>query len=306
MGFLMDGWFPLCVTEYAEDGELIDEWDGTTYDYSSSLPSKSESSLITVVGQGTPYPVGVSLLHAVALSQRIGFFKITHDLSEGTYSDDSNDIEFPVKQGSGSSLPSGSASRFSCPNGIIRSASFLPEQAKFATYDPDDDCGFTNSSLSLFQAGKKILKSNNLYYPKIEAEVTWHTAFAISSGTGECLLTTGPNVNDFSYGLAILDDPDDPSAGPFGFQPKGATDRTSSLTSKIRYEYDPDGPLPLAPATVKLKTGLGFPDLVINLYDYTEYISSGFPFSGSGEVVYEPYNYHSYNGIYDEDTGERI
>jgi hypothetical protein len=68
---------PNCITEYAEDGEKVEWWDGTTL-YQSN-PSKSSSEMVSVVGDGTAYPVGFSLEELMQLYWRAKQYKVTID-----------------------------------------------------------------------------------------------------------------------------------------------------------------------------------------------------------------------------------
>jgi hypothetical protein len=52
------GW---TIITRAQDGDPVEIWDGSTYGPDGATASKSSSAQITVVGPGTPYPIGFTL-----------------------------------------------------------------------------------------------------------------------------------------------------------------------------------------------------------------------------------------------------
>lgn len=77
------GHFPFCVKRLAEDGAPFEAWDGATYVFNSSntskRPSKTESSLVTVYGTHTPYPVGFTLAELMEIFWRCKRFDLSVD-----------------------------------------------------------------------------------------------------------------------------------------------------------------------------------------------------------------------------------
>jgi hypothetical protein len=63
------GNFPFCIQDVAEDGLPVEVWDGVTF--RGGRPSKSSSQNITVVGEGTLFPVGLTLEEVMLMYWRV-------------------------------------------------------------------------------------------------------------------------------------------------------------------------------------------------------------------------------------------
>lgn len=277
---------PFCI----EEGEGIEEWDGETY-FGVDSPSNSSEAQTSVVGEGTPWPIGVTLEELFKLYYRAAFLKVTgvvhvgdlYTSSEfdgwGTPIFEDRSVELDegylallptdakryediviLEEGSGwddsyTSDPPKEEHELPCP-------SYLFLQAGEA--DPDEE--FLMVFVELFLgSGSKAKKFEGLYYPKLEARVEWGNGYGPFNS----------NVIASSRKLTL---------------PEWATTTHTEFEASA---FEKDLKMYGAPAPAGSPPPLDFPFGYVWLHLK----------SATFTVVAK---YLTYGGIYDEDTGEKV
>jgi hypothetical protein len=307
----LDGHFPFCVAEVAEDGEPFEVWDGTTY-YTPSLtstPSKSSSELVTVVGDGTNYPLKLTLDEVMSLYWQQKIIQVSVDWS-GT-------LRFEVDSSWSQTVVSGVGKLFLGFNFELEEDDFAEATLNVRLEDPYQKvCGhdetFTGNARLSTGSASVVFLEEYLYEPNPIISVdSDFSAENISS-----YMSSPQSVSTYS-------------GGPDSGEPWFDNSTNASLFSGIRpvikigNDYYPrtsifaspvqSGPSALFVSTLKLPTrniSRGQLTLKNSSATATVWGSSGGANATidtiSADIEISCLKYFTYNGIYDEDTGEML